>query len=96
MSDGVTESVTLSVIIPTYNARELLANCLRSIYQNSPSEPYEVIVVDDASADGTNEMVRAHFPEVRQDRISALPCGERRACAPAGNTQSASYRAAPH
>ena len=65
LSDGVTESVTLSVIIPTYNARELLANCLRSIYQNSPSEPYEVIVVDDASADGTSEMVRAHFPEVR-------------------------------
>jgi N-acetylglucosaminyl-diphospho-decaprenol L-rhamnosyltransferase len=65
LSDGVTAPVTLSVIIPTYNARELLANCLRSIYQNSPSEPYEVIVVDDASADGTSEMVRAHFPEVR-------------------------------
>ena len=65
LSDGVTEPVTLSVIIPTYNARELLADCLRSIYQNSPSEPYEVIVVDDASVDGTSEMVRAHFPEVR-------------------------------
>jgi GT2 family glycosyltransferase len=65
LSDGVTEPITLSVIIPTYNARELLANCLRSIYQNSPSEPYEVIVVDDASADGTSAMVRAHFPEVR-------------------------------
>jgi N-acetylglucosaminyl-diphospho-decaprenol L-rhamnosyltransferase len=64
LSDRVTAPVTLSVIIPTYNARELLANCLRSIYQNSPSEPYEV-VVDDASADGTSEMVRAHFPEVR-------------------------------
>jgi len=65
LSNGVTEPVTLSVIIPTYNARELLANCLRSIYQNAPREPYEVIVVDDASADGTSEMVRDRFAEVR-------------------------------
>ena len=65
LRDGVTESVTLSVIIPTYNARELLADCLQSIYRNPPSESYEIIVVDDASADGTSEMVCAHFPEVR-------------------------------
>jgi N-acetylglucosaminyl-diphospho-decaprenol L-rhamnosyltransferase len=57
--------VVLSIIIATYNARELLANCLRSIAQNPPKEAYEVIVVDDASIDGTSEMVRAHFPEVR-------------------------------
>jgi N-acetylglucosaminyl-diphospho-decaprenol L-rhamnosyltransferase len=64
-NDGVAESVTLSVIIPTYNARGPLADCLQSIYRNPPSEPYEVIVVDDASVDGTSEMVRARFPEVR-------------------------------
>jgi N-acetylglucosaminyl-diphospho-decaprenol L-rhamnosyltransferase len=57
--------ITLSVIISTYNAREVLADCLQSIYQNPPSEPYEIIVVDDASADGTSDMVRARFPEVR-------------------------------
>jgi GT2 family glycosyltransferase len=62
---GVEPAIVLSVIIPTYNARALLANCLQSIYQHAPSEPYEVIVVDDASADGTSEMVRARFPEVR-------------------------------
>src|SRR5438876_11919085 len=64
-ADAIAESVTLSIIIPTYNARELLADCLRSIYQNPPSEPCEVIVVDDASADGTSEMVAARFPQVR-------------------------------
>jgi hypothetical protein len=57
--------ITLSVIISTYKAREVLADCLRSIHQNPPSESYEIIVVDDASGDGTSEMVRAHFPEVR-------------------------------
>ena len=54
--------VALSVIIATYNARELLANCLRSIAQNPPRESYEIIVVDDASVDGTSEMLRAQFP----------------------------------
>lgn len=55
----------LSVIIPTYNARDLLADCLRSIYRNPPSAAYELIVVDDASGDGTSEMVAARFPDVR-------------------------------
>jgi GT2 family glycosyltransferase len=57
--------IVISVIIGTYKAREVLADCLQSIYQNSPSEPYEIIVIDDASEDGTSEMVRARFPEVR-------------------------------
>ena len=34
-SDGVSEAVKLSVIIPSYNARDLLANCLQSIFQKS-------------------------------------------------------------
>src|SRR3954447_5968387 len=57
--------LVISVIIATYNARQLLADCLDSIAANPPSEPYEVIVVDDASADGTSEMVRTRFPDVR-------------------------------
>jgi GT2 family glycosyltransferase len=66
VSEGTAEpAITLSVIISTYNARNVLTDCLRSIYQNPPSEPYEIIVVDDASTDGTSEMVRALFPEVR-------------------------------
>jgi GT2 family glycosyltransferase len=55
----------VSIIIATYNARELVGQCLQSIYENPPREPYEIIVVDDASADGTSEMIRARFPEVR-------------------------------
>lgn len=65
LNGGAAEPVVLSVIIPSYNARDLLADCLSSIYQNPPSVGYELIVVDDASSDGTSEMVRARFPEVR-------------------------------
>src|SRR6476659_7660304 len=57
--------LVVSVIIATYNARQLLADYLASIAENPPGEPYEVIVVDDTSADGTSEMVRARFPNVR-------------------------------
>jgi len=59
------ESVMLSIIISSYDARKVLADCLESIYQNPPSEPYEIIVVDDASTDGTSDMVRARFSGVR-------------------------------
>ena len=57
--------LALSVIISSYNTRVILQDCLRSLYQNPPSEPHEVIVVDDASTDGTSEMVQAEFPDVR-------------------------------
>jgi N-acetylglucosaminyl-diphospho-decaprenol L-rhamnosyltransferase len=63
--DAPTSAIILSVIISTYNARDVVAACLYSIYQNPPSEPYEIILVDDASMDGTSEMVRVRFPEVR-------------------------------
>ena len=44
-------AIELSVIISTYNAREVLADCLSSIYQNLPHELYQIIVVDDGSED---------------------------------------------
>jgi N-acetylglucosaminyl-diphospho-decaprenol L-rhamnosyltransferase len=65
VGDSGAAAITLSIIVPSYNASGLLADCLQSIYQNPPSEPYEIIVIDDASVDGTSEMVRARFPGVR-------------------------------
>jgi GT2 family glycosyltransferase len=57
--------IVLSIVISCYNTRNLVSDCLRSIYQNPAAEPYEIILVDDASSDGTSEMVRLTFPEVR-------------------------------
>jgi GT2 family glycosyltransferase len=57
--------IVLTIIISCYNTRDLVADCLRSIYQNPPSEAFEIILVDDASKDGTSAMVRSEFPEVR-------------------------------
>ncbi len=59
-----TEDIALSIIIANYNGRELLAECLTSIYQHPPRYPFEVVVVDDASSDGSSAMVRERFPQV--------------------------------
>ncbi len=55
----------VAVIIANYNARDLLADCLESIYAHPTRCSFEVIVVDDASRDGSAEMVRERFPQAR-------------------------------
>jgi GT2 family glycosyltransferase len=54
----------LSVLIVNWNTCELLRTCLHSIHKFPPSEPFEVIVVDNASSDGSAEMVQREFPQV--------------------------------
>ncbi len=53
----------LSVIIVNWNARDLLRDCLNSLVPAAEQFPLEVIVVDNASGDGSAEMVRAEFPD---------------------------------
>jgi N-acetylglucosaminyl-diphospho-decaprenol L-rhamnosyltransferase len=55
--------VDLTVIIVSWNVRELLRRCLESLAL--PHGTLEVIVVDNASSDGSPEMVRTDFPHVR-------------------------------
>jgi GT2 family glycosyltransferase len=58
----------LSIIIVNWNVKELLGNCLHSlpdIGQTADSPTSEIIVVDSASTDGSPEMVRQEFPQVR-------------------------------
>jgi len=55
----------LSIIIVSWNTRELLRNCLASLPPATEGLATEVIVVDNASADGSVGMVRDSFPDVR-------------------------------
>lgn len=55
----------MSIVIVSWNVRELLRDCLRSITQTQGDLALETIVVDSASSDGSPEMVAAEFPQVK-------------------------------
>lgn len=59
----------LSVIVVSWNVRDLLRRCLQSILAavdgSAPPRTLEILVVDNASADGSAAMVQAEFPTVR-------------------------------
>lgn len=55
---------SLAVVILNYNRADLLADCLASIYANPTRCALQVWVVDNASSDGSAEMVRSRFPQV--------------------------------
>jgi N-acetylglucosaminyl-diphospho-decaprenol L-rhamnosyltransferase len=54
----------LSISIVNWNTCDLLRRCLESINSHLPTEPCEIIVVDNASSDGSADMVQAQFPSV--------------------------------
>lgn len=55
----------ISVIIVSWNVRELLKRCLESIFKYVEGVEYEAIVIDNASNDETVEMARQEFPQVK-------------------------------
>jgi GT2 family glycosyltransferase len=56
--------LVLSVAIVNWNTRQMLLDALDSIYSAPPSFAFEVIVVDNASADGSAAAVAERFPQV--------------------------------
>ena len=54
----------VSIIIVNYNTRDLLKNCLISIYKHTTEINFEVIVSDNGSVDGSIEMLKQEFPQV--------------------------------
>ncbi|MCC7447004.1 MAG: glycosyltransferase family 2 protein [Anaerolineae bacterium] len=58
------DPVDMGIIIVNWNTRDLLRECLKSLAAGDPSVTRRVIVVDNASSDGSADMVRAEFPAV--------------------------------
>lgn len=54
----------LTVVIPTYNGRELVDSCLISLYKQEVI-PGEIIIVDNNSNDKTKDLIREKYPKVR-------------------------------
>jgi len=57
--------MSISVVIVSWNARSFLLNCLTSVLAQRVAEPLDVIVVDNASTDGSAQAVREAFQTVR-------------------------------
>jgi GT2 family glycosyltransferase len=55
----------LSVIIVCWNDFKVIVNCLKSIYAETKSIEFEVIVSDNGSTDGSPAYIREHFPQVQ-------------------------------
>ena len=55
----------VSLLIVTYQCGTAARDCLASIYETTSGVEFEVVVVDNASTDGTADLVRAEFPQAR-------------------------------
>ena len=53
----------IAIIIPTFNRKQILANCL-TLLRSQTTSPQLTIVVNDGSTDGTAELLQTEFPEV--------------------------------
>lgn len=68
-------SVMISVVIPSFNRKSCIQALLRDVYVQVGAN-FEVIIVDDLSTDGTVEMVKKEFPQVKLlvNEANAGPC----------------------
>src|SRR5687767_8936869 len=58
----------ISVVVPTYNSVQTLGPCIESIYSQT-IKPFEVIIIDNASSDGTWQMLGKNFPKAKKIRL---------------------------
>jgi GT2 family glycosyltransferase len=71
----------VSVVIVSWNTRDILRGCLRSVFEQTQNASFKVVVVDNNSHDGSSDMVRREFPQVTlianaQNRGFAAACNQ--------------------
>lgn len=81
-----TPAKRVSIIVVTYNHAKNIAKCLDSLIEQDTGTPYEIIVADDASTDGTSQILR-DYAERHPDLI--IPIIQDKNLGPGPNFQSA-------
>lgn len=84
--------VVLSVLVVSHNQCHLLARCLDSILAQRLDVPYEVIVSDDRSTDGTWELVR-HYQQLYPSIVRGIKCNSDE-CSPSGRSERCGWNKA--
>lgn len=69
--DSGSTGLDLSIVVVSFNTRETTRTCLKKIQECDPALSWEVIVVDNASDDGSARMVEQEFPRARLIRLPA-------------------------
>lgn len=65
MATASHDDPSVSIVVVSYNTRRMTLDCLKSIETEARTTPYEVIVFDNASTDGSAEAVATDFPHLR-------------------------------
>ncbi len=65
------DSPVLSILMVNWNTREMTLECLRSLYVETRETSFEVVLIDNDSADGSADAIAAEFPQVRLVREHA-------------------------
>ena len=65
MADASTDTPDLAIVVVSANDARWLERCLSSAFEHAGEARIEAIVVDNASTDGTRELVESKFPHVR-------------------------------
>ena len=62
---AVSPTPAVSIVLVSFNSRKDLEPCIDSIFSAGINAPFEVIIVDNGSQDGTPELVRRRYPLAR-------------------------------
>ena len=68
-ADDSPADITVSIIVVSYNTREMTLECLRSVVRETPSTSFELIVIDNCSTDGSLEAIESEFGSDARFRI---------------------------
>ena len=66
MDDNISKMV--SIIVPVYNGKDVIDDCIRSIVASTKSTDYEILIVDDDSKDGSADIIKKYI----SDRVTLL------------------------
>ena len=73
VSDTVINNVSTSIIIPVFNEIEYTKKCLETLYENTQGNSFEVVVVDNASIDNTQDYLLQTSHQYKNLSISKNP-----------------------